>query len=252
MLTGIVTGASELGGRLYQEDRYIIEQKKISDTEKGWLLAVADGHRSDDVAESCCANLSKFFDAALKKNQRLHETIRIAFVAIAKATRKMISGSTLSMVYVSETQHKAFVAVIGDSPVIIRAAGGKVNESPNHNARVNIKERDAAIARGGVYKDGFIWDIKKDTGLQVSRALGDWPILFVSNKPDVYSISLDYESFVLIVSDGVSDPSHLDGGYVEYLTSKLNDGANASGLVTDAVARRTMDNATAVLWRSAV
>src|SRR5205085_1169323 len=66
------------------------------------------------------------------------------------------SGSTLSAVYISPDKKVAHVAILGDSPVIIRDSRGEWNLSPLHNARTNLEERTAALAQGARYSEGYL------------------------------------------------------------------------------------------------
>lgn len=259
MVLGYANAATDQGSRSYQQDRLMVYRYDTSE-EKGWLLAVADGHgESAEVAEFCEKNLSSYFNnfVALEFENTdavLEKVLRITVLVLHKKTKNMISGSTLSVVYISETKAKTFVAILGDSPVMIRARNGDLVMSMEHNARTNLADREAAIQKGAVYSGGYIWDDpNSDMGsrLQLTRALGDSALdKFLNREPEIYSVDLGPESFVAVMSDGVVDPKHGDHEDIpNHLASIISNGGTAADLVNDALKRRTGDNATVVLWK---
>ena len=174
-----ITHATAQGPRPYQEDRYCFFSIRKPQT----IIAVMDGHGGREVAEFCSCNLKKIFqDTRGKIADRLNEVIR----KLAEATpRHYEVGSTISIV--SATNHWAHIAFLGDSPVIIRTAGGKIDISPEHNVRSNDAERLAAEKRGGVYDNGYICKSLGGYGLQLSRALGDCEMgSIISREPEIY------------------------------------------------------------------
>ncbi len=232
------TSASVIGKRSYQEDKYV-----LSAGDYGWLIAIMDGHNGAQTSIYCCDNLVETFS----KTNSLFETVRI----LNDKTKNFESGSTLSIVHIPKDAQVANVAILGDSPVIIRSKNGVINISPEHNVRTNLLEREAAIKRGGVYSAGHIYDDRLQYGLQMSRALGDSYLDNILNRePDVYTIELAEESFVIAVSDGVIDPGHENSKMqIDRIVKLVEQGADAKKLVEDALARQTKDNATAIVWQ---
>jgi serine/threonine protein phosphatase PrpC len=205
-----------------------------------------DGHGGDKVAEFCSRNLEKVFkDTRGKIADRLGKVIR----NLAEATSRHYEvGSTISIV--SVTNHWVHVAFLGDSPVIIRTAGGKIDISPEHNVRNNNAERLAAEKRGGVYINGYICEPDSGDGLQMSRALGDCGMgSIVSKEPEIYKRPIDQNSWVLVASDGLIDPSHEGTENVEQIADMLNNGKDAGDLIEWASRKDLHDNATAIVWR---
>ena len=259
MVPGYVNVATDQGDRSYQEDRYVVYRYDTSE-EKGWLLAIMDGHSgSAEVAELCEKNLQTYFNnlAALvfeHTDAVLENILKNTISALHEATKDMYSGSTVSLVYISETKAKAFVAILGDSPVMIKNKNGSLVMSMEHNARTNLAEREAAVQRGAVYDGGYIWDDPQSdmgTGLQLTRGLGDKKLArYISREPEIYSVDLDPESFVAVMSDGVVDPGHKDQKDISNrLFLLITNGATAVDLVNDSLKRKTGDNVTAIVWR---
>src|SRR5919108_1830794 len=91
-------------------------------------------------------------------NEALRQTIQYLNDATYELSKKSNlhyeSGTTLSLVYVPESRERVYIAIIGDSPVILARRDGTVHVSPEHNARTNENERKEAILRGGRYNDG--------------------------------------------------------------------------------------------------
>lgn len=258
MICGDVNSATDQGGRLYQEDRFVVIQHYTPEV-KGWLLGVMDGHGGAEVAEFCEKNIDSFFKILLPKPLMMPDILRKLTYMLNEKTKHMDSGSTVSLVYIHEANDRgdaarAFVAILGDSPVMIKDKNGDLVMSMEHNARTNLTEREAAIQRGAVYYDGYIWDDpNSDTrnGLQLTRALGDSALAkFLNREPEVYAVDLGRESFVAVMSDGVVDPGHKDQKAItDNLASILARGGTAADLLNDALKRRTRDNATVVLWK---
>ncbi|HEY4484473.1 MAG: hypothetical protein A3I24_03645 [Candidatus Harrisonbacteria bacterium RIFCSPLOWO2_02_FULL_41_13b] len=253
MFRGQVTGASEKGQRLYQEDRFLALAPELFGNFSGWLLAIMDGHNGSEVSEFCFKNLPDIFsrisnNGKLKVDEvMLKKIIRL----LAKETSQMSSGSTISLAYIDEVALVARVAILGDSPVLVKDFTGKIIISPEHNVRTNLTEREAAIKKGAFYDPrGYVSNSKGYT--QLSRSLGDQIFSdFISREPEIYSVKLGPESFVLVASDGVLDPSHGDSqSLMESIVGQIEKGATAEELVDNAIfTRRIEDNATAVLWR---
>lgn len=252
-LIGQVSSDTKKGGRPHQEDRLIFSKKRISDQEFGWLLAIMDGHGGNYVAEYCAKNLEIFFEQALNKKKEVDlDVLRGTVNLLNESTRHQEAGSTISLAFISETSAKALVAILGDSPVLILDRHEKINIGPEHNVRTNLKEKQAAISRGAEYSDGYIY--VGDYGLQMSRALGDSSLDEVlSREAEVYEVELGDNSFVLVASDGIFDPSHYEiSDQINriYAMIKNDQNCKAEHLVKDAISRRTEDNATAIIWRA--
>ncbi len=252
-LGGQVSFFSEKGGRPYQEDQLVAVKKEISDQESGWLLAVMDGHRGSEVSGFCVKNLESLFIQSLAEKKKVdQDVLKETLELLNEGTRSMAAGSTISLVFISEATSAVFVAVLGDSPVIILDKNGALNISPDHNARSNPKEKDAAKRRGAYYTGGYIW--AGEYGLQMARSLGDCDMdKVLSRKPEIYKVNLGPGSLVLVASDGVFDPGHLKtANQIKRLVAKIkkNPTFDAKDLVNDAISRRTGDNATAILWKA--
>lgn len=241
MLNGWVSSATNMGSRGYQEDRIVIFQISI-ESEKGWLLAVMDGHSGHMAAEFCAKNLPEYF---LKTSAFfLNELIRILY----NETKNMSAGCTISLVYISETKRKAFVAVLGDSPIIIKNKE-QVWLSPEHNIRTNENDREKVVLKGAAYFNGYMCNPRTGRGLQLTRSLGDSEFdQFLIREPEIFNFDLDESSIVLVASDGLIDPKHGDRDITKFL-KMAEEGKTASDLVKDALYRQTEDNVTAIIWR---
>lgn len=251
-----VSHSSSQGERKYQEDRFIVQRLKgFPDGSNALFMAVMDGHGGAEVSDFLEKHFIELFvkiaiDPKVEKHDWV-EALKIGVVLLGEMTKDMRSGSTLSIVVVPDNERRAYVAVIGDSPVIILDAEGQLNISPDHNARSNEAERQAAISRGASYDKQYLRDPVTGDGLQMARSLGDSTMAsFLSREPDVYDVELGSHSFVIVASDGVLDPFHEDTAKQEKrLAEMVARGADAKALVEDALARKTGDNATAIVYR---
>lgn len=247
-----VTVSSEKGKRSYQEDRYLAEVLEAEGHGKLEVLAIMDGHGGAQLAELVRSVLIDGLKTVLQDTTELPKAIQKFFTRLNSATEHMDPGSTLSLVIIPQERQRAYVAILGDSPVIIRDKDGKICVSPEHNARVNPVEREAAIKRGAYWNGHYLVDKRSGDCLQMSRSLGDEPFAsFLNREPEIYEIELDGDSFIIAASDGVFDPTHLDiEEEISRLAKMVAEGAGASELVRDAIERQTGDNATAIVWRA--
>jgi serine/threonine protein phosphatase PrpC len=241
-----ITTASEIGSRSYQEDRFVVVKYN-----GGALLAVMDGHGGDEVSDYLAKALPAIFNA--KRNHlSIRHALLAAFKTLDERTRDKQAGSTLSVVYVSKRKRTAYIATLGDSPVIIKNPNNPVPWiSPEHNAGTNEKERKAAVERGAVYLQGYLYYQDGNHGIQLCRALGDRDLgKFLGRTPEIFCIPILRDSFIFLASDGIFDRYHAADSAVVYLTNMIANGADAKALVHDAaVERNTEDNVTVVLCR---
>lgn len=248
----LLTQATAQGQRAAQEDRFLarlLEDPALPDG-GGWLLAVFDGHAGDMVAIHACFRFEEYFLAHFAKGERSSDALQMAIAQLATATCEYVAGSTVSAIFIPLHRRYAYVAVVGDSPVIIRDRDGKVWVAPEHNARTNEREREAALQRGARYDMGYLWTADGEHGLQLSRAIGDRHLAFLSQESEIHAVPLGEESFAIVASDGVVDASHnYSAVYAKRVAEIIAGGGDASTIVEDALARRTGDNVTAVVWR---
>lgn len=246
--SGLITASSAVGGRDYQEDRFLIEY-----CAEGTLLAVMDGHIGAGTAQFVADNFRRYFMGGWKRHRDSGKALRHALRHLEMRTRGMEAGTTLSATFIFDDRPEVLVAVVGDSPVLILADHG-LFIGPDHNVRTNLEERKRCIERGGEYSsNGYILsNITRDWGLQMSRSFGDRAMGGVIERvPEFYSVQRAEAGYVALMTDGVVDPGHSGSGGITEVTRILNEGACAMDLVrrvTSAVDGAD-DNATAIVWR---
>jgi serine/threonine protein phosphatase PrpC len=237
------THATTQGRREYQEDRFGVEKFTT-----GTLIWVADGHGGEEASQYVHDHIRTVWRS--KDNDDRKQQIKWVFENLNLNTREMEAGTTLSLAFI--TKDLIYVAVLGDSPVIIRT-GTTSFIGPDHNARSNKAERIMAEERGGIYANGYIWNDTGDLGkgLQMTRALGDVDLAKILNRePEISVLPFGQEGdFTLVATDGVLDPSHYDANEVEVISGLIEKGDEAYDLVSRAVKIPTNDNATAILAR---
>lgn len=236
--------AQAQGHREYQEDRFGVEEFFA-----GTLIWVADGHGGDQTSRNVSTRLRE--DWILHDNPNVDTQIKDVFHCLDMQTCEMESGTTLSLVYIPRKAPLIYVAVLGDSPVIVKS-GNELFIGPDHNARTNSAERDAAVTRGAVYSGGYVCEPHGEgRGLQMTRALGDHGLgWFLNREPEIRSLPFgNYGDWVLVASDGVLDPTHYHENDADTIAGLINSGNEAPYLVTRALRVPTDDNATAILAR---
>jgi serine/threonine protein phosphatase PrpC len=245
-----ISTATAKGTRPYQEDKYFTLHTKEGlylHTKEGLYLGVFDGHGGAE----CSAFCADVFPSILQRKPVLQDALEELNVE----TRSMHSGSTASVVFLPKGNTKAHVAVLGDSPVIIKRVDGSIWIAPEHNVRTNKVEAEAAKARGGFVSGGYLFAHYDGSGLQMSRALGDAALDgILLRTPEIFEHELGENSFVLVATDGAVDPAHSSGSYGTAPTSPIDDlihaierGTTAEQIVNNALAVPTRDNVTALL-----
>ena len=244
-----ITHATAQGNRDYQEDRVI-----VAAVPGGTLLAVADGHGGAEVSEYLRVALVQTWLYMADRNTDGDMLVKKVFASFNEDTRHQHAGSTLSLVFISDDGDHVSVAILGDSPVMIRSAGFGIPGpwiAPEHNARSNAVELAAAKARGAIYDGGYISSHYDGHGLQMTRAFGDVDLdSILSREPEIFSFLLEKPSWVLVASDGLIDPGHkISGLSYQAVADMLDAGSEAKDLVNRAVKMQTNDNASAIVWR---
>ena len=242
-----ITTASVIGKRDLQEDRFGVIYR-----ETGTLLAVMDGYGGAGVAESIRQCLENVFDGAKKLGGDEEATLVSTFRALNLLFRSRRAGATLSLVWIPQEARFAYVGILGDSPVIIKNPNDTVPWiSPEHNVRTNLREREAAIRRGGFYFAGYLHGKTGDWGIQISRALGGAVLGEVlDRRPEIFPRPIEPGGIILAVTDGAVDPGHEKAApRIKQLLDLVLGGGDADAVVKDALAHGTDDNATAIVCR---
>jgi len=244
-----ISSDSHKGRRDYQEDRLFT----LTGAE-GTLLAVFDGHGGDDVSHLASEQLPAIWaDEITEEGATPKTALANSIQKLNILTQHYEPGSTISLVFIPAKGDTVTVAIMGDSPVIIKDADGKINISPDHNVRTNLVEAEAAKARGGFVEQGYLFCTYDGMGLQMARALGDSYLNKVlSRVPEIYEVKINKDSFIIAASDGCFDPGHYDfKAAAQTIVELVGDrGQEAKELVhRAAVDYPTGDNVTAIVVR---
>ncbi len=241
-----ITKATAQGRRSYQEDRFIVVNKSY-----GLLVGVFDGHGGDSVSEIAEEEFPILFDENRYTSASPTEALFKTFDQLNSLTKNKVSGSTASVVFMPSQGDEAYVAVLGDSPVVIKQADGSIWTGPDHNVRSNIEEAQAARERGGIISGGYLMETYHGSGLQMARALGDASLSKVLDRtPEISVQSLGAGSFVLVATDGAFDPGHKNtNDAIASVVSLIEADFGAQDIVDRALAIPTLDNVTAILVR---
>jgi serine/threonine protein phosphatase PrpC len=240
-----ISVATAQGLRSYQEDRYFSSRFM-----EGLCFGVFDGHGGAGCSDFCENNVVKLLEEIEKEEAPFSATsvLESLIAKLNQRTYRLETGSTASIVLLPRTLDSVCVAILGDSPVIVKRVDGTVWTAPEHNVRSNQAERSAAEARGGYVHGGYLF-AHSDRGLQMSRALGDRGLSSVlSREPEIFTHKVGSGSFILAATDGIGDPSHCGNETSSNLMSMVEE-TTAQDIVDAAVKARTGDNATAILVR---
>lgn len=242
-----LTQASEKGRRPYQEDRSVVYWVP----DEGYLLATFDGHGGSECADWCAKNLVEIYHVTREEFDNETDVISGIFNLLNAGTDTMGPGCAASIAFIPKDASKAVVGILGDAPVLIKQADGTLWRSPEHNVRTNKEEASAAVKRGGFVQSGYLF-VRASisaSGLQMSRALGDrWLGPVLNREPEIFTLPLNSNSWVLVGTDGLFDPSHATNPST-IIAAAIEAGADAEQLVKNALAVPTGDNVTAILMK---
>ena len=242
------------------EDRFIVRDVETPQS-KGRLFAVFDGHVGQKVSAGLGAEFAEMFSMNLNaSNGNAEEALRstIRYFAVRYANEE--SGSTVSAVYIPDGSRAAYVAALGDSPIVWRNEDGSVGISPQHNMH-NIEEQERAkrsfeeigyevsLAEKGM----ILRALREETFINygaVTRTIGDRGYELAIPEPDVFEIPFENIRTLILASDGlfVAGPrSDLLEADAAYLLHCVENGQNARALVDDAIERGSTDDITAIV-----
>jgi serine/threonine protein phosphatase PrpC len=219
---------------------------------QGLCFGVFDGHGGCNCAHRASETFPGLFvDELGEPGATPQDAFLKAFEKLHNATKDMHEGTTASVVFIPLSADMVHVAVLGDSPVIVKRADGSIWIAPEHNVRTNNAEAEAAMARGGKVIGGYLvahWD---GPGLQIARALGDKVLdRVLSRVPEISAQALGVGSFVLVCTDGALDPGHENTeAAAESVVELIQSGGDAQAIVDRALGIPTGDNVSALLVR---
>ena len=119
MHMGSIMAKTTQGKRREQEDRLV-----VLSCDDGYILAVCDGHNGYETASRAIAVLVELSMEHPTRGSLAGAATAQAFLLLVverlvKETRNDDSGSTLSLVHISERAQRVDIAVLGDSPVVV-------------------------------------------------------------------------------------------------------------------------------------
>lgn len=230
------------GLRESQQDRRVVINS--DEVFNGFLMAVFDGHFGHQVADLAAQAIVPEFVAARQRHPRNIKKVLLQVVArLVELAKDSSAGSTVSIVFVPKSKSSAYVAILGDSPVVIDGRD-ELFISELHNT-YNKTEVVMAVVQGAQF-DGYYLRAPSGRGLAVTRSIGDRVFTFLNRTPVIHRVLLGPSSSILVGTDGL-----IEGGQKAALTriaSRLKKGASAEDLVEEA-SNRSGDNITAIVWR---
>lgn len=197
----------EIGDRSTQQDRFIACRNGDA-----FAFAVFDGHGGSATAEMG-ANLLPPLLGMLQQEygENSKRIVRETIRQLVSDTKKEVSGSSVSIVWIEPDKEKITVGVLGDSPIVVSPLNDTAFSAPQHNIR--LCPRDVAFIRARIgkwdlgrasVKNGYIWDPSGDRGVNLTRALGDAGFEgLLLREPFVESWPFRQESILLLATDGV-------------------------------------------------
>jgi serine/threonine protein phosphatase PrpC len=241
------------GQRDHQEDRYFavdINYPMLGIT--GCLVGVADGSVGASAAEYVTANFERLFDES--GNSDPAQRIRDAFSQLVVDVARRESSTTLSVVFVPRDGTTAYVGVLGNSAVWIRAGSGSVlHLCPRHDVVHQKSLPDQGdlgplqslgwkldLTNGYVYRD----DPKARMRLMVqcTRVLGLFEATGLIREPEIPTVPIADGGMVILATDGIDEY-----GDPETIVSKLEQGMPVDQLLAEL---DPVDNTTVLMLRT--
>lgn len=239
-----ITRDTAQGPREYQEDRSIV----YFDADGSTLLGIFDGHSGFEAVTAAALKTATIYETLRRVGNYGTGLLEKIIERLDKETAEFACGTTASLVWLPPEPTAAYVAILGDSPVLIKS-GDTLNISPEHNVRTNTAEADAALERGGFIHNGYLFAPGAYSGIQMSRVLGDKALRSVTTRvPEVYRVPVAAGDWILLGSDGLLDPAHLTTDANAVIQKQIELGYTASDLVL-AKLYEAQDNVTAILAR---
>jgi len=218
--------------------------------ERGWLLAVFDGHNGPGTADVAAKRIGEVFARCAEQYGVGPAAVDAAVGAIRDEVAERNDGSSASVVFVDEQEDRAYASVLGDSPVMVRTETDEVAMAPLHNTAANPEDAARAVERGALLVGPYLVDSDRMEGVNLTRTIGDADLTFLGRTPESAQFSLGPRSFVLVASDGMfTFLAPTPDALLSRAADLVDAGLSAEAMVEDALAAGSDDNVTVLLWR---
>ena len=237
-----IGGSSNRGNEYSWEDRFIIDFPG-----DGALLGVVNGYGGSEVADVCSDYTNELWRQSYEGQADIPGSMRGLCHDLANITSDFQSqAATASFAYLPNLDSGlVYIAIVGDSPVIVKRSDGSILVHPGHNLSLNGSELTAAVARGGYdMNDGYIRIEPQGPGLPTGRAFGMGMLgPVISKEPDIFEAEIG--DFMLLGTIGVFGTRNRDFQVqATGVLRRLEHGVEHFNLT-----QHCEDNATAVLVR---
>jgi serine/threonine protein phosphatase PrpC len=216
-------GASHIGGRTYQEDRW--RQQSFAVGGKQYHLSiVCDGHGGSQVAENVVQQFGRTLEVQLVATKDPKQALLNAFAECDKLilaqqeTDQNQPGSTAVMMFIDEYNKKKYIANLGDSRLqIVSAIDGKaIWNTKDHTWATEeefINNHGGTVFNNGEQKGVALQNNpNRLNASEVSRAFGSRQLKScqgkdgkygpVNNVPDIEVFDVKEDEICLLFSDG--------------------------------------------------
>jgi len=237
----------DIGGRQTLEDDYDLVIG-LSRGSPSVLAAVFDGHGGPEVARLAAARFPVLFRNSLNSGVVADEAIRAAFMQIDKESLAYESGAVAVACWLKGGE--VVFANAGDAELLLISKGSHVPLTEMHRLS-NSLERARILRAGGGISGSYV-TLPDGSGLECTRAIGDWKFRRVGiiADPRVGLAPLGQEDLWLVAAcDGLWDV--MDHAEVADVARRgRTPRAVAEALHHEAVEERdTPDNLTVIAMR---
>ena len=220
-------------------------------------FGVFDGHGGEVCAEYTATELPKRIKAGLKAGLPAAAAVVTAHHATDCAwltsSERDDSGTTAISVLLESATGRVLAANVGDSRAIIVRGKKAVALSTDQDAENRREAKRMKAVGGDVDEDGYINDC-----VQVSRSIGDYEAKFVEGEdddgepqlqhsmavvstPELRWGQLEADDILVLVCDGVVEPSDGSAVWIAKAVRKAMDGGSSAQEAAEALAQAALD-----------
>ena len=185
------------------QDRALLH--KLSN--KKFLFGVFDGHGSDGdkVSSFACKEMPTLLDKTTLQKKDFENANQKIQAALEQKSYAQESGTTAVVAVLDDD--RLTVANTGDSRLFVARNGKEFFSTEDHKSN-NLNEKKRILKNGGHIVGPYVYATQGSYGLALSRSLGD--VMCHDNdvviaQPEINTITVQTEDFIIIASDGLFD-----------------------------------------------
>lgn len=189
------------GDRQSMEDTHVHITQFEGNPQKAFF-AVYDGHGGNEAADFSAQNLHVYFSDALKNNDSIEESLKIAFQKTDDNIQK--AGAVAAVAYINNDD--LYIAWAGDTRAVVIRDNNVIFATEDHKPNAPEELKRITLCGGTVTYFG----VPRINGLAIARALGDkkhkklTPGAIIAT-PEIAKLKIKKNDSIILACDGVWD-----------------------------------------------